>query len=36
MGEFSVNAAAKDIYFSDHDAITIVIEKDNVGFQTIP
>ena len=36
MEEFFANATVKNIYFSDHDAIRIVIEKNNVDFQTIP
>ena len=34
MEEFSANATVENIYFSDHDAIRIVIEKNNVDFQT--
>ena len=34
--EFSANATVENIYFSDYDAIRIVIEKNNVDFQTIP
>ena len=36
MGEYSANATVENIYFSDHDAMTIVIEKTNVDFQTVP
>ena len=36
MEEFSANATVENIYFSDHDALRIVIEKNNVDFQTIP
>ena len=36
MEEFFANATVKNIYFSDHDPIRIVIEKNNVDFQTIP
>ena len=36
MEEFFANAIVENIYFSDHDAIRIVIEKNNVDFQTIP
>ena len=36
MEEFSANATVEKIFFSDHDAIKIVIEKNNVDFQTIP
>ena len=36
MEEFSANATVEKFFFSDHDAIKIVIEKNNVDFQTIP
>ena len=36
MEEFFVNAIVENIYFSDHDAIRIVIEKNNADFQIIP
>ena len=36
MEEISANATVENIYFSGHGAIRIVIEKNNVGFQTIP
>ena len=37
MEEFSANITIENIHFSsDHDAIRIVIERDNVDFQTIP
>ena len=36
MEEFSTNATVKNIYFSDHDTIRIVAEKNNFDFQTIP
>ena len=36
MEEFSANATVEKNFFSDHDAIKIVIEKNNVDFQTIP
>ena len=36
MEELFANAIVENIYFSDHDAIRIVIEKNNVDFQTIP
>ena len=36
MEEFSANATVENICFSDHDAIRIVIEKNNLDFQTIP
>ena len=35
MEEFSANAIVENIYFSDHDAIRIVIEKNNLDFPTI-
>ena len=35
LEEFSANATIENIYFSDHDATRIVIEKNNVDFQTI-
>ena len=35
MEKFSANATVEIIYFSDHDAIRIVIEKNNADFQTI-
>ena len=34
--EFVTNATVKNIYFSDHDAVRIVIEINGVGFRTIP
>ena len=34
--EFFADAIVENICFSDHDAIRIVIEKNNVDFQTIP
>ena len=36
MEEFSANATVENVYFSDHVSIRIVIEKNNVDFQTIP
>ena len=36
MEEFFTNATVENIYFSDHDAIRILIEKNAVGFYTIP
>ena len=36
MEKFFANAAVENIYFSDHDAIRAVIEKNKVDFQTIP
>ena len=35
MDKFYANATVENIYFSDHDPIRIVIEKNNVDFQTI-
>ena len=32
MEEFFVHAAVENIYFSDHDATRIVIEKNNADF----
>ena len=34
--EFVTNATVKNIYFSDHDAVRIVIEINGAGFRTIP
>ena len=36
MEEFFTNATVENIYFSDHDAVRILIEKNAVGFYTIP
>ena len=36
MEEFSAQATVENIYFSNHDAVRIVIEKSNVDFQSIP
>ena len=36
MEEFFVHAAVENIYFSDHDATRIVIEKNNADFPTVP
>ena len=36
MEEFFTNATVQNIYFSDHDAVRILIEKNAVGFYTIP
>ena len=30
------NATVESIYFSDHDALRIIIEKNTVDFRTIP
>ena len=35
MTEFPINASVKNIYFSDQDAIGIVIEQTNVVFHTV-
>ena len=34
--EFSIITIAENIYFSNHDPIRIVIEKNNVDFHTVP
>ena len=36
MQEMFGNVIVENIYFSRHAAIGIVIEKNNVDFQTIP
>ena len=36
MDELPTNVSVENIYFSDHDALRIVIEKNAVGFQIIP
>ena len=36
MEEFFTNTTAENIYFSDHDAVRIVIEKNAVDFHSIP
>ena len=36
MEEFFTNATVENIYFLDHDAVRILIEKNAVGFYTIP
>ena len=39
LEEFFINATVENIwkhYFSDHDAVRIVIEKNAVDFCTIP
>ena len=33
MKEFFANGTVEDIYFSDHDAVRIVIEKNYVDSQ---
>ena len=35
MKEFSINVTVESIYFLDHDALRIVIEKNPIDFQTI-
>ena len=34
MEKFSANVTVENIYFSDHDAIKIVIEENSVDFHT--
>ena len=34
--EFFTNATVENIYFSDHDAVRIIIEINGVGFRTTP
>ena len=36
MEEFFSNGTVENIYFSDHDAVRIIIEINGVGFRTIP
>ena len=36
MEEFFTNATVENIYFSEHDAVRILIEKNAVSFYTIP
>ena len=36
MEEFSINLTVENIYFSDHDAVRIVTDKNAVDFHTIP
>ena len=36
MEEFSINLTVENIYFSDHDAVRTVIDKNAVDFHTIP
>ena len=36
MKEFITNVTAENIYFSDHNAIRIVIEKNSVDFHINP
>ena len=35
MEEFFTNAAVEYIYFSDHDGVKIIIQKNTVDFCTI-
>ena len=34
--EFFTNATVEKIYFSDHNALRIIIEKNTVDFRTVP
>ena len=36
MEELFYNATVQNIYFSDHDAVRIIIEKNSIDFCTIP
>ena len=36
MEEFFTNTTVENIYFSDHAAVKIIIEKNAVDFGTIP
>ena len=36
MEEFLINLTVENIYFSDHDTVRIVIDKNAVDFHTIP
>ena len=36
MEEFFINSTVANIYFSDHDTVRIVIDKNAVDFHTIP
>ena len=36
MEEFFKNVTVENIYFSDHDAVRIVIKNDSVDFQINP
>ena len=36
IAEFYTNAAVANIYFSDHDAVKIITEKNAVDFRIIP
>ena len=35
MAELSIHVTVENFYFSDHDAIWIVIEQNNVDFHTV-
>ena len=35
MEEFFTNPSVENVYFSDHDALRIVIEKNSVDFHTV-
>ena len=34
--EFFARTTVENIYFSEHDSVRIIIEKNAVAFQTIP
>ena len=36
IAEFCTNATVANIYFSDHDAVKIITEKNALDFHTIP
>ena len=36
MEEFFTNVTVENIYFSDHDAVRIIIEKNSVDFHINP
>ena len=36
LEEFFANAIVENTYFSDHDAVQIVIEKNSVDFHNVP
>ena len=36
MEEFFTNRTVENIYFSDHDAVRIMIVKNHVDFRTVP
>ena len=35
MEEFSSNVTLENIYFSDHDAVKIVTQKNDVDYHTV-